>query len=453
MQHELLEDDPNRWARCKLYSRIALGLLYATLATVSSLLIYKMVASGAEKSAWAIAVSAIAVLFAVPLSVYDINAHLQNFVSPLQRHYIRIIAMVPIYAFESWLALVFRPQRIYFEVAREAYEAYVVYSLFRLLVEALGDRETVVRLLAQKGGAAHFLPPFNWLLPDAWRWPLGEAFVYRCERGVLQYVVLRVALALVALAAEVSGVLCEGWSDASHCAAPWINGTILVAQSVAMYSLVMFFHELMVELAPIKALQKLLAVKAVVFLSFVRARPTGARPRTRAHECAPCGSPPPPPTHARPFPRPARAAQFQGIILGGLFYVGALNATSTFTETDLSASLQNFLICIEMALAAGCHHFVFSRREFKAGLMPKNPGGGRLTALQAAQAVLPGDVVREAEAAGAEVAGRLTRTVAAVGAAAAAGSAGGDPWLWRGSAAGAGVQAAASPSDVAAATP
>ena len=156
-----------------------------------------------------------------------------------------------------------------FEVAREAYEAYVVYSLFRLLIEALGDRETAVRLLEAKGGAAHFLPPFN-LLPASWRWPLGETFLHRCERGVLQYVVLRVALAAVALFAEVSGRLCEGWSDASHCAAPWINGVIMVSQSVAMYALVMFYHELSAELAPIRALQKLLAVKAVVFVSFVR---------------------------------------------------------------------------------------------------------------------------------------------------------------------------------------
>ena len=112
IEHQLLEDDPTRWARCKLYSRIVLGLLYALVGALGSILCYKMFVSGAEKSAWAIAVSGIFVIVAVPLSLYDINAHLQNFVSPLQRHYIRVIAMVPIYAVESWLALVFRPQRI-----------------------------------------------------------------------------------------------------------------------------------------------------------------------------------------------------------------------------------------------------------------------------------------------------------------------------------------------------
>ena len=273
IEHQLLEDDPTRWARCKLYSRIVLGLLYALVGALGSILCYKMFVSGAEKSAWAIAVSGIFVIVAVPLSLYDINAHLQNFVSPLQRHYIRVIAMVPIYAVESWLALVFREQRIYLEVAREAYEAYVVYSLFRLLLEALGDRETAVKLLAAKGGAAHFLPPWNWVLPASWRWPLGEVFVHRCERVVLQYVVLRVGLAVAALGAEWGGRLCEGWSDGSRCAAPWINGTLIVSQSAAMYGLVMFYHELAPELAAIRALHKLLAVKAVVFLSFVRAPP------------------------------------------------------------------------------------------------------------------------------------------------------------------------------------
>ena len=121
--HQLLEDDPTRWARWKLYSRITLGALYTLLAVIGGLLIYKMAVGGAEKSTWAFAVSGIAVIIAIPISLYDMNAHLQNYVSPLQRHYIRIIAMVPIYAVESWLALAFRHQRIYLETIREAYEA------------------------------------------------------------------------------------------------------------------------------------------------------------------------------------------------------------------------------------------------------------------------------------------------------------------------------------------
>ena len=115
---------------------------------------------------------------------------------------------------------------------------------------------------------------------------------------------------------------------------------------------------------------------------------------------------------------------------------------------------QNFLICIEMALAAAVHHFVFSRREFKTGLMPKVPGGGRLTMQQAFREVLPSDVVREAGAVGVEVAGTLHRTAGvAVAAAASAvggggsGVGGGDPWQYRGSASGGGVGTGGTPEE------
>ena len=38
--------------------------------------------------------------------------HVLHYVSPLQRHYIRILWMVPIYSVESWLALRFNEQAL-----------------------------------------------------------------------------------------------------------------------------------------------------------------------------------------------------------------------------------------------------------------------------------------------------------------------------------------------------
>ncbi|RYG57115.1 OSTA/TMEM184 family protein [archaeon] len=43
-------------------------------------------------------------------------------VPELQRHYIRILWMVPIYAIESWCALRFKDEKVYLETARECYE-------------------------------------------------------------------------------------------------------------------------------------------------------------------------------------------------------------------------------------------------------------------------------------------------------------------------------------------
>ena len=291
---EMPAADAERWARLKLCARVALTTLWVSCAVLFGLMWWQMAARNAEKSSWAIATSFAAVCIAVPLSLYDINVHLQNWVSPLQRFYIRIMGMVPIYAIESWLALTFRQQRIYLEVAREAYEAFVVYSFFRLMVESMGDRGQVVKVCEAKGGAARWLPPSNWVLPASWRWPMGEVFVWRCERGVFQYVFLRVACAVVALAAELGGALCEGWTEPQSCAAPYLNFIIVASQFVAMYCLVLFWHELQAELEPVSALKKLLAVKAVVFLSF-----------------------------------------FQGLVLAGLIYVGFITATNSFSVTDL----------------------------------------------------------------------------------------------------------------------
>lgn len=53
--------------------------------------------------------SAIFVLLAIPVTIYEVAMHLEYFSRPaLQIHVIRILWMVPIYAVDSWLALRFK---------------------------------------------------------------------------------------------------------------------------------------------------------------------------------------------------------------------------------------------------------------------------------------------------------------------------------------------------------
>ena len=57
--------------------------------------------------AWLIA--GLFVLLAVPVTVYEVAMHLENFSRPrLQIYVIRILWMVPIYAVDAWLALRFK---------------------------------------------------------------------------------------------------------------------------------------------------------------------------------------------------------------------------------------------------------------------------------------------------------------------------------------------------------
>jgi hypothetical protein len=104
---------------------------------------------------------------------------------------------VPIYSIESWLALRFKDQKLYLEVAREAYEGYVIYNFFSLLLVFCGGAEHLRRLLLEKAAVtgqsrAHMLFPLCWT--RGWRLTTGE-FVARCRLGVFQYTFVRTFLA------------------------------------------------------------------------------------------------------------------------------------------------------------------------------------------------------------------------------------------------------------------
>ena len=87
----------------------------------------------------------------LPISLWDIVMHLRYMHTPLlQVPIVRVLWMVPIYSVDSWLALRFstsRPQvSMYICVARECYEAFVVYNFFLYLaryvaITAVRDRD------------------------------------------------------------------------------------------------------------------------------------------------------------------------------------------------------------------------------------------------------------------------------------------------------------------------
>ncbi|GFH23710.1 transmembrane protein, partial [Haematococcus lacustris] len=61
--------------------------------------------------------------------------HTEYYTRPrLQRHVIRILWMVPIYAIDAWFALRFRDAREYLDPVRECYEAFVILSFFNFLM-------------------------------------------------------------------------------------------------------------------------------------------------------------------------------------------------------------------------------------------------------------------------------------------------------------------------------
>ena len=91
-------------------------------------------------------------VLAIMLSLREIIKHLLNWNSPtLQVHVVRVLFMVPVYAADAFGTLIVCSREegcddkdggantlvILLEVIREFYEAYTIFSFFRLLQEAL----------------------------------------------------------------------------------------------------------------------------------------------------------------------------------------------------------------------------------------------------------------------------------------------------------------------------
>lgn len=228
--------------------------------------------------------------------------------------------MVPIYALNAWLGLQFPEQSIYMDSLRECYEAYVIYNFMKYLLNYLNEDQDLEALLETKPQVYHIFP-LCCLAP----WEMGREFVHNCKHGILQYTVVRPVTTVISMICELCGVY--GESDFNpNVAFPYMIAINNLSQFLAMYCLVLFYRANRVELKPMKPIGKFLCIKAVVFFSF-----------------------------------------FQGVIINILVYCGVISSLFGIPESDtkiMSSKLQDFLICIEMFLAAIAHHYSFSYKPF-----------------------------------------------------------------------------------------
>jgi bacteriorhodopsin len=87
------------------------------------------------------------VIFAVMISIFAILAHLRHYTVPQhQRYIVRILIMVPIYAIDAWFSLRFIDVRVFVELIRHCYEAYVLYCFFLLLVNYLEGENNIITI-------------------------------------------------------------------------------------------------------------------------------------------------------------------------------------------------------------------------------------------------------------------------------------------------------------------
>ncbi|CAL1393138.1 unnamed protein product [Linum trigynum] len=252
-------------------------------------------------------------LGAIALAVAHIYRHLRNYTEPTyQRFIVRMVFMVPVYALMSFLSLILPQSSIYFNSIREVYEAWVIYNFLSLCLAWVGGPGSVVISLTGR-----VMKP-SWCLmtccfPPI---PLDGRFIRRCKQGCLQFVILKPILVTVTL------ILYAKWKYKDGNFSPdqaYLYLTIIytISYTMALYALALFYVACRHLLQPFNPVPKFVMIKSVVFLTY-----------------------------------------WQGVLV-------FLAAKSGFIKNrEEAAQFQDFIICVEMLIAAVGHFYAFPYKEY-----------------------------------------------------------------------------------------
>ena len=255
------------------------------------------------------------------LSVIQVRQHWANWTHPpSQKLVVRILYMVPIYAISAFGSLTFLDLSSYIDFVRGVYEAFVIYTFMILLTKYLGGHAGVVEWMRFKA-------------PQPWPEPLcclkkvkpDSQYLYYLKYGALQYTILAPVCSLAAVVLTWFGAYEEGVIEYDN-GYPYIAFILNMSQVVSLYCLVWLYVCMKNELAPFGPLSKFLVVKAVVFATF-----------------------------------------WQGVGLAIMGHFGWLQATEGFTLGEVQVGMQDFLVTIEMFIAACMHKYTFGAETYADG--------------------------------------------------------------------------------------
>jgi len=277
--------------------------------------------------------SAVAFVFiAVAMSMKLIYNQLTNWYMPdVQKYVVRLLWLVPLYAIQSLLSLLFHDLRLYFDTLRDLYEAFVIQSFLYYLMEILGGEDAIVSILQEKDeNYGQHEVGFEFFF---FQWDMGLEFMLQCKRGVLQYVVVKTLGAIATAVLEPFNLYCEGEFDWSK-GYIYISFFLNVSQMWALYCLIKFYHATSDNLRhPVnwRPLGKFLCVKGVVFFTW-----------------------------------------WQGMLIAVLRSRNIIGSVGTWNADQVASGLQDYLVCVEMFCFAIAHAFTFTHKEY----LPRNIGGG-----------------------------------------------------------------------------
>ncbi|MEE6512021.1 hypothetical protein FKM82_018922 [Ascaphus truei] len=213
------------------------------------------------------AISGFFVWTALLITCHQIYMHLRSYSCPNeQRHIVRILFIVPIYAFDSWLSLLFFTNDqyyVYFDTVRDCYEAFVIYNFLSLCYEYLGGESNIMSEIRGKPIESSCMYGTCCL----WGKTYSIGFLRFCKQATLQFCVVKPLMAAVTVILQAFGKYKDGDFNV---ASGYLYVTIIynISVSLALYALFLFYFATRDLLSPYSPLLKFFMVKSVIFLSF-----------------------------------------------------------------------------------------------------------------------------------------------------------------------------------------
>jgi hypothetical protein len=155
----------------------------------------------------AYAISGTFVFTAILMTCFQIFQHLRYYSVPDQQLWIvRILFIVPIYGFCSWLGILFPHYSVYFDAVRSCYEAFVIYNFMRLCIAYVGGESALLTSLSGTPVQRSFISG-TCCFP---RMTFSVRYLRFCIQATLQFCFIKPVVAVVTIILEACNLYNEG---------------------------------------------------------------------------------------------------------------------------------------------------------------------------------------------------------------------------------------------------
>lgn len=267
--------------------------------------------------------STLCVMITVHFAMKLLAQHVLNWKKPKeQKVIVIIILMAPLYAVDSYVGLInFFGSEAFFtflDSIKECYEALVIAKFLSLMYSYLNislSKNIVPDEI--KGREIHHSFPMTLFQPHTTR--LDHQTLKLLKNWTWQFVVIRPVCSILMITLQYFDIY-PNWVS-------WANTIILnISVSLALYSLVVFYHVFSKELEPHKPLAKFLCIKGIVFFCF-----------------------------------------WQGIVLDLLATLGIIRSRYSWLAVErIEEGYQNILVCIEMVFFSIYQQYAYTAAPYKA---------------------------------------------------------------------------------------